>query len=504
MIGGVLQYGCVGILREGMTSRIRSAVLKHMLRMELGFHDDPDHSPAKLAFALQTFAFRASNMMSGLGAYAGIFGALAVGIVLGFTESWQMTLMMLAAIPAMILAQIVGMQAYMVGAQSNSDELKLATQVISDACNNIRTVRSTGAEENLLGLVEKYQLPVLKAGMKRSLFAGASFGLSQAVTFLVFALGFWWAGDLIDRKVNTFREALVAMNCLLFATFGIGSLAGFIGDVGKAKVACHDLFKLLDRESEIDGLTPTGTIPTCKNVGTVEFEQVKFAYPFRAEVQVLKSVTFKVSHGDSVGLVGPSGGGKSTIFALLQRFYDPAAGGVFISDSRVPLKDIDIRWWRSQIGVVGQEPILFDTTVRENIMYGDPNAAKDWVDQCVAKSKMDFLREQGLDTQVGPKGSRLSGGQKQRVAICRALVRDPAIMILDEATSALDSASETVVQAALNECMQGRTSFSIAHRLSTIRSSKVILVCAEGSIVETGSHNELMAKRGLYYKLHGH
>jgi len=503
-IGGFLQFSCFGVLKEAMTTRMRSETLKHMMRMEVGFHDNPEHTPSKLTYALQTYAFRASNLMTGLGAYAGVFASVFVGIAFGFFKSWRMAGMMLACVPVMGFAQYLAMLGMLVGSGSNSDDLKLAQQVISDAVNNVRTVRSSGAEPSLVALVEKFVGPVMQRGQKKAVTGGLSFGLSQATIFIIFAFGFWWAFRLIKDGHNTFEDAMSAMNCVLFGAMGIGGAMGFVGDVGKAKVACHDMFQLLDRKSEIDGIEPKGTTPSASLVGTIEFEAVAFNYPFRPEVPVLREVTFKVEHGDSVGLVGPSGGGKSTIFALLQRFYDPAKGKVYITSGRVPLDTVDIRWWRSQIGFVGQEPILFDTTVKGNIVYGNVSVTDDWLQQCMHMAKIDFLKGEGLNTPVGPRGGRLSGGQKQRVAICRALVRDPAIMIMDEATSALDSASEKIVQAALDNAMKGRTSFAIAHRLSTIERCKVLLVCAEGRIVEQGNHATLMARNGVYAKLHGH
>ena len=234
---------------------------------------------------------------------------------------------------------------------------------------------------------------------------------------------------------------------------------------------------------------------------------MKFFYPFRPEIQVLKGVNFKILAGQSVGLVGPSGGGKSTVMSLLQRFYDPQEGNIYIGESRKPLQALNIRWWRKQIGFVGQEPVLFNTTVQKNIMYSleeGETVSPEYVKRCEEMCNLGFLYKngnRGLDTEVGPRGNRLSGGQKQRVAICRALMRNSKVMLLDEATSALDTQSEAIVQKALEAAREGRTSFAIAHRLSTIQSCDVILVNADGRVVEKGNHDELMAQKGVYYKL---
>ncbi|CAJ1422995.1 unnamed protein product [Effrenium voratum] len=192
---------------------------------------------------------------------------------------------------------------------------------------------------------------------------------------------------------------------------------------------------------------------------------------------------------------------------LIQRFYDPQTGKILIGSQQKSLDSLNIRWWRKQIGFVGQEPILFNTSVRNNILYGlDENetVTEEYIKKCEKMCNLGFLyknQNQGLATEVGPRGSRLSGGQKQRVAICRALIRDPKVMLLDEATSALDTQSEAIVQKALEAAREGRTSFAIAHRLSTVQSCDVILVNADGRVVEKGSHSELMAMKGVYYKL---
>jgi len=290
------------------------------------------------------------------------------------------------------------------------------------------------------------------------------------------------------------------------------SAFAFTGDIGKAKVSCHDMFKLIDRRSQIDGLCPIGLTPDTSegfDIGHFDFEGVCFYYPFRRDVQVLSHMSFSITAGTSVGVVGPSGGGKSTIMALIQRFYDPQEGVIYIGggNCRLPLNSVNIRWWRKQVGFVGQEPILFGGTVLENVKYGvdeDEMISDDYLQKCKEDAFLTFLDSvaaHGWQTQVGPRGARLSGGQKQRVAICRALIRNPRVILLDEATSALDSQSEQVVSKALERARKGRTSFAIAHRLSTVQDCDTIVVVANGKIVEQGSHKDLMLKGGVYHKL---
>ncbi|CAJ1362610.1 unnamed protein product [Effrenium voratum] len=325
--------------------------------------------------------------------------------------------------------------------------------------------------------------------------------------FFIMAGGFYAASLLIRDGSADFEGVMMAFMGIFYAGMGAGQAAVMVGDATKAKVACHDMFKLMDRQSLIEGLEPAGSTEEKLHAGTIEFKEVMFYYPFRAEIQVLKGISFKIAAGQSVGLVGPSGGGKSTVMCLIQRFYDPQNGQILVGSQQKPLDSLNIRWWRKQIGFVGQEPVLFNTSVRNNILYGlDENDTVDekWISKCEKMCNLRFLYKngnEGLATEVGPRGSRLSGGQKQRVAICRALMRDPKVMLLDEATSALDAQSEAIVQKALEAAREGRTSFAIAHRLSTIQNCDVILVNADGRVVEQGTHGELMATKGVYYKL---
>ena len=260
--------------------------------------------------------------------------------------------------------------------------------------------------------------------------------------------------------------------------------------------------------------------------GAVSLDSVTFSYPTRPEVQVLKELSVDLKPGQTLALVGPSGCGKSTVVSLLERFYDPASG--LLKVDGVDCRDLHLGWLRSQIGIVAQEPVLFDASIADNIRYGAlfRDVSEDEIISAAKQANIhDFIEtlpmvscsichitvvqivtftsccSQGYNTNVGAKGAQLSGGQKQRIAIARALVRDPKILLLDEATSALDTESEKVVQEALDKAREGRTTIVIAHRLSTIYNSDVIAVVDDGKVSELGTHSELLANKGLYYKL---
>ena len=281
--------------------------------------------------------------------------------------------------------------------------------------------------------------------------------------------------------------------------------ASALGDLKNASKSALRLFRLIDRVPAIDNLGNDGGILP-QVVGDIQVKDVVFAYPTAPDHLVCKSYSLAIPAGQTVALCGPSGSGKSTIIQLLERFYDPLSGTITLDG--VDLKALNVRWLRSQLGLVGQEPVLFQGTVATNIAYGKPGEATQAEVEEAARmaNAHTFITDNlanGYLTDVGLKGGKLSGGQKQRVAIARAIIKKPAVLLLDEATSALDNESERIVQAALDEIMTKlkRTTVVIAHRLSTIRSADKIAVVNEGAVVEEGSHDSLLALQGLYMSL---
>lgn len=297
---------------------------------------------------------------------------------------------------------------------------------------------------------------------------------------------------------------------------GNSSLSGWISRFNSFKAITHargaaaKLYQTIDRVPDIDSANPEGLQPE-KVEGEIQFEGVRFSYPSRPNVEVVKGLDITFRAGKTAALVGASGSGKSTIVSLVERFYDPTAGVVRLDG--VGLKDLNLKWLRSQIGLVSQEPTLFATTIRNNIAHGLINtpwehASEEEKDKlikeaCVKANADGFISKlpDGYNTMVGERGFLLSGGQKQRVAIARAVVSDPRILLLDEATSALDTQSEGIVQDALDKAAAGRTTITIAHRLSTIKDADIIYVMGDGLVLESGSHSELLAREGAYARL---
>jgi len=329
------------------------------------------------------------------------------------------------------------------------------------------------------------------------------FGFAQSMPFFAYAGCMYYGGYLVNNGEMEYQSVFKVAEALILGTMMVGQATAFAPNYNKAVLAAARVFRLLDRKPLIDSRGQSG-LRLNRLAGNVEFKKATFRYPTRPQVRVLRDLDLSVTSGQRIALVGPSGCGKSTCIQLLQRFYDLKNGELTLDG--LDIESLNVDHIRGQLGIVSQEPVLFDRTIAENIMYGD-NERKVSMDEVVEAAKManihTFIAQlpQGYETRVGEKGTQLSGGQKQRVAIARALVRNPSILLLDEATSALDTESEKIVQEALDKAQEGRTSITIAHRLSTVQNMDKILVISHGRVTEQGTHSQLLAQRGLYAKL---
>jgi ATP-binding cassette subfamily B (MDR/TAP) protein 1 len=505
LLGIILSIGCFAFISESFTLRIREACFRHILSQDMGFFDHPDNAPAKLQLALSTWAAKMNTITTVvLGVMFEVIAALIAGFIIAFLASAKLAGIIAACLPLVVGSAAV-MTAVTLGADSNANNVsKQAASAASEAVQNMRTVRALNGELATLALYESYAKKKVERDTRRSWITGLLFGFAMACMFLPYSLGYYVAGGMIADGELTLEDMSKALVGLLMGAMAAGQALSFLPDVAVAKTAAHDMFVLLDRESKISPFDNTRKSERANVLGdgVIEFRNVEFGYPQRPEVRVLKGLSFKVNPGKKVALVGPSGSGKSSVMALLQRFYDCDAGEVLVGGRNV--RELDVSVLRSVMGYVGQEPVLFDTTMENNVLYGNPNASKDDLERVQVMAKLDFVNKDNVrwDTVLGPKGGLLSGGQKQRTAIARAMIRDPKILLLDEATSALDSASEQVVQRAIDGAAVGRTTFVIAHRLSTIEDADLILVVSEGRVVEQGTHQTLMNMKGAYYQLY--
>ena len=498
------QWASMGVLSENFTKTVRVLIFGKLLTLPVEYYDDPQNAPGKLCDMLSTNAMKMS-VLSGqtIGSVFQVICALVAGITIAFFGSPKLAAVMLVTVPLLVASTAVQLSV-MVGIQKSGEwanAMRDAALIVSEALQNIRTLRAfTARNWTLKNYTSCVNVPI-RSAMKNDLISGLIYGASNCVIFLVYSGSFYYGGWLVVNDGLDFPHMIQALMGMILAATGAGQSLAFLADLVVAKAAAHDVFELLDKPTKS---TAKGIIPLEKPK-TIEFKNVEFSYPARPSIPILRGLSFKVEAGQKIALVGVSGSGKSSVMALIQRFYEPTGGQILVNGS-IPLETIDLEWWRDQIGYVGQEPVLFDLTLEENITYGsNAGVTHEQVELVSRKANMDFVNPENVhwDTRLGPKGSLLSGGQKQRTAIARALARDPCILILDEATSALDSASEGQVQTALDQAQEGRTTFAIAHRLSTIKDYDVIMVMSSGVVVESGTHNQLMAKdRGIYRDLY--
>ncbi|NOQ72755.1 MAG: ATP-binding cassette domain-containing protein [Crocinitomix sp.] len=422
--------------------------------------------------------------------------AIALGYIL--YTSWELALWMLAVVPVLAIAAII-FGRYIRGlSKSAQDESAKSNSILEEVLTGIVNVKAFTNERYESERYSKRVVNIMGLNIKSGLMRGAFvsfiiFGMFGGIAFVI-----WKAKGMEGDGFISNTEFISFILYTIFLGASFGAIPDLYAKIQKAIGATEHLMDVLEEESE----DLTGDELT-NFKGDVSFNNVSFSYPQRQEVEVLKGINFNCKAGQTTALVGGSGAGKTTISALLLRFYAPQNGTIKFDNKDV--QSLALESLRAQIAIVPQEVILFGGTVMENIRYGNINATEDEVIEAAKKANAyDFIMSfpDQMETLVGDRGIQLSGGQKQRVAIARAVLKNPKILILDEATSALDSESERLVQDALDKLMVGRTSFVIAHRLSTIKNADTILVLDEGKIVEQGTHDELIKNvSGTYFKL---
>lgn len=487
-----------------LIQRVRSMCFEKVVHMEVGWFDQPEHSSGAIGARLSADAATIRALVGDALAQVVQNAASAIaGLAIAFAASWQLAFIILALIPLIGLngyVQIKFLKGFSADAKMMYEE---ASQVANDAVGSIRTVASFCAEEKVMDLYKKKCEGPMRTGIRQGLVSGIGFGVSFFLLFCVYALSFYAGARLVEAGKTTFGDVFRVFFALTMATVGISQSSSFSPDSSKAKSAAASIFTIVDRKSTIDPSDESGT--KLENVkGEIELRHISFKYPTRPDIQIFRDLSLTIRSGKTVALVGESGSGKSTVIALLQRFYDPDSGHITLDG--VDIQSLQLRWLRQQMGLVSQEPVLFNDTIRANIAYGKEGHTTEA--EVIAASELanahKFISglQQGYDTMVGERGIQLSGGQKQRVAIARAMVKSPKILLLDEATSALDAESERVVQDALDRVMVNRTTVVVAHRLSTIKGADVIAVVKNGVIVEKGKHETLInIKDGFYASL---
>ncbi|OVA20542.1 ABC transporter [Macleaya cordata] len=492
---------------ERQASRMRNEYLKSVLRQDVGFFDT--QAGTSITFdVVSTISSDAHSIQDVIADkipnYLAHVTSFIICLVVAFLLSWRLAL---AALPFSLMFIIPGVgfgKMLMDQGMKMKDAYGLPGGIAEQAISSVRTVFAYVGEHQTLerfskGLQQSKELGI-KIGLTKGLLIGSMGTIFASWAFLA------WVGTtlIIDRGEK--GGAIFATGCsLILGGMSLMSALPNITFFSVATAAATRIYEMVDRLPAIDLEDEKGKVLAYVR-GDIEFKDVHFSYPSRPDTPILQGFSLKVPAGNTVGLVGGSGSGKSTVISMLERFYDPSKGDIYLDGNKI--RRLQLKSLRSQIGLVNQEPVLFATSIKENILFGKEGATMELVIEAAKDANAhDFIIKlpDGYETQVGQFGVQLSGGQKQRIAIARALVRDPRILLFDEATSALDAQSERIVQEALDQASLGRTTIMIAHRLSTIRKANLIVVVQSGKVVESGSHDELIklnnGEGGAYSKM---
>nr|GEY13188.1 ABC transporter B family member 13-like [Tanacetum cinerariifolium]GEY33322.1 ABC transporter B family member 13-like [Tanacetum cinerariifolium]GEY56917.1 ABC transporter B family member 13-like [Tanacetum cinerariifolium] len=496
----MLQHYFYTLMGERLTARVRLSMFSAILRNEVGWFDKDENSTGSLMSKLAADATLVRSALADrLSTIVQNIALTVTAFVISFVLSWRIALVIVSTFPLLIGASITE-QLFLKGFGGDyTASYSRATSMAREAIANIRTVAAFGAEDRVSNQFSTELNQPGKQARLRGHISGFGYGFSQLLAFCSYALGLWYASVLIKHKSSNFGDIIKAFMVLIITALSIAETLALAPDIVKGTQALGSVFEILNRKSAITPDQPDSTsVDHIK--GDVEFRNVIFSYPTRPDIFILNDLNLKIMSGKSIAIVGPSGSGKSTIIGLVSRFYDPISGSVCIDG--LDIKKLNLKSLRRRIGLVQQEPSLFSTSIYENIKYGNEDASEIEITNAAKLANAHgFISRmpEGYKTEVGNKGVQLSGGQKQRVAIARAVLKNPSILLLDEATSALDTASERLVQEALDKLMEGRTTVLVAHRLSTIRNANSIAVLQNGKVVERGTHEVLVGKQDSVY-----
>ncbi|XP_018719664.1 ABC transporter B family member 20 isoform X2 [Eucalyptus grandis] len=503
VVANFLQHFYFGIMGEKMTERVRRMMFSAMLRNEVGWFDGEENSADTLSMRLANDAtFVRAAFSNRLSIFIQDSAAVIVAILIGMLLEWRLALVAFATLPVLTVSAIA-QKLWLGGFSRGIQEMhRKASLVLEDAVRNIYTVVAFCAGNKVMELYRSQLKRILKQSFLHGVAIGFAFGFSQFLLFACNALLLWYTALLIKNKEMDPPTGIKEFMVFSFATFALVEPFGLAPYILKRRKSLTSVFEIIDRAPKIDPDDNSALKPP--NVyGSIELKNVDFCYPTRPEVLVLSNFSLKVNGGQTVAVVGVSGSGKSTIISLIERFYDPVAGQVLL-DGR-DLKLYNLRWLRNHLGLVQQEPIIFSTTIRENIIYARHNASEAEMKEAARIANAHHFISSlphGYDTHVGMRGVDLTPGQKQRIAIARVVLKNAPILLLDEASSSIESESSRVVQEALDTLVMGnKTTILIAHRAAMMRHVDNIVVLNGGRIVEEGSHDSLMSKNGLYVRL---
>jgi ABC transporter fused permease/ATP-binding protein len=482
---------------ERSMADMRKSLFQKYMQLPMSFYDSRrsgellSRITADIALLQDTFSVTLAEFVRQL-------ITLFVGIGLLFVKSPKLTLFMLAIVPVLVLSAMFFGRFIRKLSKETQDQLAASNIIVEETLQAISVVKAFTNELFEVRRYEALQQKVIQTALKGATFRGlfVSFILFIILGSIVAVL--WYGTTLVASGSLKIGDLTSFIIYTMFIAGSIGGLGSLYGEIQKALGASERIVEILEQETEPQAIAHIDL----QMQGNIAFKNVDFYYPTRPDVKVLDQLNLQIKAGEKVALVGHSGAGKSTIIQLLLRFYNVQEGEIWVDSE--PYQSYNLNQYRSQIGIVPQEVILFGGTIKENIAYGKPNATEEEILAAAQKANAwQFIEQfpEKWDTVVGERGVKLSGGQRQRIAIARAILKDPALLILDEATSSLDAESEFLVQEALEKLMKDRTTLIIAHRLATIQKADYIYVLENGKVIEAGNHDELLQKAGKYSQL---
>ncbi|KAJ3676517.1 hypothetical protein LUZ60_003929 [Juncus effusus] len=503
VVANFLQHFYFGIMGEKMTERVRRMMFSAMLRNEAGWFDAEENSADALSMRLANDAtFVRAAFSNRLSVFIQDLAAVVVALVIGMLLQWRVALVALGTLPVLTCSAIA-QKLWLLGFSRGIQEMhQKASSILEDSVRNIYTVVAFCASDKIMDLYTHQLDLIFTKSLLHGLLIGLGFGFSQFLLFACNSLLLWFTAHSVHNGHLSLVTALKEYTVFSFVTFALVEPFGLAPYILKRRKSLRSVFEIIDRTPKIDPDDSAGLKPP--NVyGRIEFKNVDFHYPTRPEISVLSNFSLKITNGQTIAVVGVTGSGKSTIVSLIERFYDPVSGQIMLDGRDLNL--FNLRWLRSHMGLVQQDPVIFSTTIRENIIYARHNATESEMKEAARIANAHHFISSlphGYDTHVGMRGVDLTPGQKQRIAIARVVLKNAPILLLDEASSAIESESSKVVQEALDMLVMGnKTTVLIAHRAAMMKHVDCVVVLNGGKIVEQGTHDELVRLNGLYVKL---
>jgi ATP-binding cassette subfamily B protein len=496
---GIFSYFRVvffAVVSEKATADIRKLVYKKIITSPIVFFEN--NRVGDLISRLSSDVSAIQNVLTTtIAEFFRQIATLILGLGYLFFVSWKLTLFMLATFPITILAVMIFGRFLRKFSKVVQAKLAEASVVVDESFQSISTVKAYTNEKLEVKRYSSLIDEVVQLSIKLARYRGFFVSFFMIGLFGGVCLVIWYGGNLVLNQEIALGDLVAFLMQTMLITGSLAGLGEIYASIQRTIGASERVFEILEEPSEVNLDEATESV---RFNGDIAFKKVSFSYPSRQDVTVMKDIDFHIPAGNKIALVGHSGAGKSTIVQLLMKYYPLESGSILVDGKDT--KQINVTQLRDNIAIVPQEVLLFGESIYDNIAYGKPSATEQEIREAARKANaLEFIEKfpEGFKTLVGERGIKLSGGQKQRIAIARAILKDPAILILDEATSALDSHSEALIQDALQVLMQGRTSIIIAHRLATIKNVDTIYVLNDGEIVESGSHETLMAdNQGIY------